>query len=158
MQLLERGKEENWGVEFVWVTPGLTFSFFCLAHFPFLLSLDLIFPASQSLVFATNSRTRPLPLHKKNINDPKDSPPSLRCCNKRKSKVRFDREKTMTDRVLLRQVQSRAPLMTDPFLLLSSFLQFEFNNYQYSYRKFRSAFKQALCLHYLVLNVETLKK
>ena len=28
LQLLERGKEENWGVEFVWVTPGLTFSFF----------------------------------------------------------------------------------------------------------------------------------
>ena len=70
--------------------PRFSIFFFCLAHFPFLLSLVLIFPASQSLVFATNSRTRPLPLHKKNINDPKDSPPSLRCCNKRKSKVGFD--------------------------------------------------------------------
>ena len=50
----------------------------------------------------------------------------------------------MKDRELLRQVQSRAPLMTDPFLLLSSFLQFEFNFQQYSIRKFRSAFIQAL--------------
>ena len=89
LQLLERGKEENWGVEFVWVTPGLAFSFFCLAHFPFLLSLVLIFPASHSLNSTTNFWT-PLRMHKKKINDPKDYPPSLRWCNKQKSKVGFD--------------------------------------------------------------------
>ena len=44
--------------------PRFSIFFFCLAHFPFLLSLVLIFPASQSLVFATNSRTR-LRMHKK---------------------------------------------------------------------------------------------
>ena len=29
LQLLERGKNENWGVEFMWVTPGASF----LPHF-----------------------------------------------------------------------------------------------------------------------------
>ena len=39
VQLLERGKNENWGVEFVWVTPGASFlppllPFSPLFHFP----------------------------------------------------------------------------------------------------------------------------
>ena len=37
LQLLERGKNENWGVEFVWVTPGASFlpsPLFPFSHFP----------------------------------------------------------------------------------------------------------------------------
>ena len=150
LQLLERGKEENWGVEFVWVTPGLAFSFFVSHIFLFFcLLFSFSLQASPSFLQPISGHA-PLPLHKKKINDPKDSPPSLRWCNKQKSKVGFDwRKKTMTDRELLRQVQLRVPLMTDHFLLLSSFLQFEFNNYQYSIRMFRSAFIQALSLQEL---------
>ena len=141
LQLLERGKEENWGVEFVWVTPGPSFSFF-VSHIFLFFCLFFSFSLQTNPSFLQPiSWHAPLPLHKK-IRSMilKTIPlPSVAAINKN---LKFDWifKKNMKARVLLRQVQLWAPLMTDHFLLLSSFLQFEFNIQQYSIRKFRSAF------------------
>ena len=129
--------------------PRSTIISFFVSHIFLFFCLLFSFSLQASPSFLQPISRHPFECIKKKINNPKDSPPSLRCCNKRKSKVRFDREKTMKDRELLRQVQLRVPLMTDHFLLLSSFLQFEFSNYQYSIRMFRSAFIQALSLQEL---------
>ena len=65
LQLLERGKEENWGVEFVWVTPGLAFSFFVSHIFLFFcLLFSFSLQASPSFLQPISGHA-PLPLHKK---------------------------------------------------------------------------------------------
>ena len=65
LQLLERGKEENWGVEFVWVTPGPSFSFFVSYIFLFFCLFFSFFLQANSSFLQPISGHAPLPLHKK---------------------------------------------------------------------------------------------